>query len=59
MNEIISKASPLPGRLSYFCAMNFDKQLFHLVDEALQEDVGDGDHSHFPVFLPMPEEKRY
>jgi nicotinate-nucleotide pyrophosphorylase (carboxylating) len=25
--------------------MNFDKQLFHLVDEALREDVGDGDHS--------------
>lgn len=33
------------GRLSYFCAMNFDKQLFHLVEEALQEDIGDGDHS--------------
>ena len=25
--------------------MNFDRQLFHLVDEALHEDVGDGDHS--------------
>jgi nicotinate-nucleotide pyrophosphorylase (carboxylating) len=25
--------------------MDFDKQLFHLVDEALAEDVGDGDHS--------------
>lgn len=25
--------------------MNFDKQLFHLIDEALQEDIGDGDHS--------------
>jgi len=25
--------------------MNFDKQLEHLVTEALQEDVGDGDHS--------------
>lgn len=25
--------------------MNFDQQLYHLVDEALKEDVGDGDHS--------------
>jgi nicotinate-nucleotide pyrophosphorylase (carboxylating) len=25
--------------------MNFDEQLNHLVDEALKEDVGDGDHS--------------
>jgi nicotinate-nucleotide pyrophosphorylase (carboxylating) len=25
--------------------MNFDEQLYHLVDEALKEDVGDGDHS--------------
>jgi nicotinate-nucleotide pyrophosphorylase (carboxylating) len=25
--------------------MSFDKQLYHLVDEALKEDVGDGDHS--------------
>ncbi len=25
--------------------MNFDKQLLHLIDEALHEDVGDGDHS--------------
>jgi nicotinate-nucleotide pyrophosphorylase (carboxylating) len=25
--------------------MDLDKQLFHLVDEALAEDVGDGDHS--------------
>jgi nicotinate-nucleotide pyrophosphorylase (carboxylating) len=24
---------------------DFDKQLHHLVDEALQEDIGDGDHS--------------
>jgi nicotinate-nucleotide pyrophosphorylase (carboxylating) len=32
-------------RLSYFCSMNFDSQLFHLIDEALKEDVGDGDHS--------------
>ena len=25
--------------------MSFDSQLYHLIDEALQEDVGDGDHS--------------
>ena len=25
--------------------MSFDKQLYHLIDEALKEDVGDGDHS--------------
>jgi nicotinate-nucleotide pyrophosphorylase (carboxylating) len=25
--------------------MNFNNQLFHLIDEALQEDIGDGDHS--------------
>lgn len=25
--------------------MNFDKQLQHLVEEALKEDIGDGDHS--------------
>jgi nicotinate-nucleotide pyrophosphorylase (carboxylating) len=24
---------------------NFDEQLHHLIDEALQEDIGDGDHS--------------
>ena len=45
MNEIIGMASPLPGRLSYFCAMSFEAQLFHIIDEALREDVGDGDHS--------------
>lgn len=25
--------------------MNFNNQLFHLIDEALREDIGDGDHS--------------
>ncbi len=25
--------------------MNFDKKLYHLIDEALKEDTGDGDHS--------------
>lgn len=29
----------------YFWAMNADEQLHHLVDEALREDIGDGDHS--------------
>ena len=30
----------------YFCPMkDFDAQLFRLVDAALQEDVGNGDHS--------------
>lgn len=33
------------GGLSYFCVMSFDNQLYHLVDEALKEDIGDGDHS--------------
>jgi nicotinate-nucleotide pyrophosphorylase (carboxylating) len=30
---------------SYFCFMNFENQLTHLIDEALAEDIGDGDHS--------------
>lgn len=30
---------------SYICYMNFEDQLHHLVDEALKEDVGDGDHT--------------
>lgn len=29
----------------YFCHMSFDEQLRHLVDEALKEDIGEGDHS--------------
>ena len=28
-----------------FALMNFDDQLYHLVEEALHEDIGDGDHS--------------
>ena len=39
------RASRVLGRLSYFCFMSFDSQLNHLIDEALKEDVGDGDHS--------------
>ncbi len=33
------------GRSSIFATMDFDEQLHHLVDEALKEDIGDGDHS--------------
>jgi len=29
--------------------MNFDEQLEHLIDEALKEDIGDGDHSTLSV----------
>ncbi len=29
--------------------MNFDEQLKHLIDEALKEDIGDGDHSTLSV----------
>lgn len=32
--------------------MNFDTQLHHLIDEALQEDVGDGDHSTLACIDP-------
>lgn len=32
--------------------MSFDEQLHHLVDEALQEDIGDGDHSTLASIAP-------
>lgn len=32
-------------RSSIFVVMDADQQLYHLIDEALKEDVGDGDHS--------------
>lgn len=32
--------------------MNFDNQLHHLVDQALNEDVGDGDHSTLSCIPP-------
>lgn len=32
--------------------MNFDQQLAHLVDEALKEDTGDGDHSTLSCIPP-------
>lgn len=35
---------PVRGR-PIFAPMSFDTQLAHLIDEALREDVGDGDHS--------------
>ena len=35
----------LPRQVVIFAIMSFDEQLNHLVDEALKEDIGDGDHS--------------
>lgn len=32
--------------------MNFDEQLHHLVNEALKEDIGDGDHSTLASIAP-------
>jgi nicotinate-nucleotide pyrophosphorylase (carboxylating) len=32
--------------------MNFDEQLKHLIDEALKEDIGDGDHSTLSSISP-------
>jgi nicotinate-nucleotide pyrophosphorylase (carboxylating) len=32
--------------------MNFDEQLKHLIDEALKEDIGDGDHSTLSSIPP-------
>jgi hypothetical protein len=40
--------------------LSFDEQLNLLIRNALQEDIGDGDHSVFKfVFLPEPKERRY
>ena len=36
----------------YFCHMEFDKQLAHLIEEALKEDIGDGDHSTLSSIEP-------
>jgi nicotinate-nucleotide pyrophosphorylase (carboxylating) len=33
------------GGCIFVSMKNFDKQLLHLIDEALKEDIGDGDHS--------------
>lgn len=35
-----------------FAAMDFRKRLYHLIDEALHEDVGDGDHSTLSCIRP-------
>lgn len=37
--------------------MNFDQQLHHLIDEALKEDVGDGDHSTLSCISPQAKGK--
>lgn len=37
---------------SIFVSMSFDAKLFHLIDEALKEDVGDGDHSTLSCIEP-------
>ena len=37
----------------YFCLMNFDEQLRHLIEEALKEDIGDGDHSTLACIEPL------
>ena len=41
----------LPG-LFYFCYMDFDKQLLILISRALDEDVGEGDHSTLSCISP-------
>jgi nicotinate-nucleotide pyrophosphorylase (carboxylating) len=39
--------------LFYFCCMiNFEDRLSHLIDEALKEDIGDGDHSTLSSISP-------
>lgn len=37
----------------YFCPMNFNEQLRHLIEEALKEDIGDGDHSTLASIEPL------
>lgn len=37
--------------------MNFEEQLKHLIDEALKEDIGDGDHSTLSVIDPAAKGK--
>ncbi len=41
----------------YFCPMNFDEQLRHLIEEALKEDIGDGDHSTLACIETMAKGK--
>src|SRR6187402_111512 len=37
--------------------MSFDEKLEHLVDEALLEDIGDGDHSTLSIIAPTEKGK--
>lgn len=37
--------------------MSFDEQLHHLIDEALKEDIGEGDHSTLSTIPPDAREK--
>lgn len=37
--------------------MSFDKKLEHLIDEALREDIGDGDHSTLSIISPTEKGK--
>lgn len=37
--------------------MNFDQQLHHLIDEALKEDIGEGDHSTLSSISPQAKGK--
>ncbi len=37
--------------------MNFEEQLHHLIDEALKEDIGDGDHSTLSCIEPTAKGK--
>src|SRR5208337_3830497 len=52
-----AKFSEKPGQtltIPYFCGMSkFDEQLQMLVLNALQEDVGDGDHSTLACIPPQ------
>src|SRR6185503_10955025 len=44
--------SKRPTALLYFCPMDFKEKLHHLIDEALKEDIGDGDHSTLSCIDP-------
>lgn len=43
--KIFFSLSALQEGFLIFAIMDFDQQLYHLIDEAWKEDVGDGDHS--------------
>jgi len=42
---LLTRKDDSMGMKCIFAIMNFDEQLQYLVDEALKEDIGDGDHS--------------